>query len=242
MLAPVQKAVQLYNELSTLPYDQEDRIRAIGWQLRGLHRQRPIDADVGVAFLQAQAMAGEAAEAREIASALWHHRKSMSPVMAWNFTICLSDLGMYERSSEMLLIASTYESTAKLTTARALIATGLGDASFFAETADRLQADEAALFRRFAGHPDYLRARQAAVRQVVAPGQVGYTVEIVAKAELDVGIYVSGTFAERRLLEQRIDDAAARVAAEFGVPVDLLPIIETVHDHRAHPPKRHQCR
>ena len=237
--AAAAKVNQLHDELITLPFDQEERILAIGWQLRLLHRQAPNDMPVAVTLMNAIAMAGAAEEARTMASRLWPFRQTMSPLVGWDYLGSLLDLAMYEQAATVLAAVANHLPLAAIAVMRRHIAVGLGDAAFFARLGDRVAPELAPLCQRLAQHSDYFRARQAAVRSVVEGHQVAYTTHLVPSdaetdGELDVGIFVAGDIAARRMLEQRIDDAVARVSAEFGVNGDDLPIIENVHDHRAH--------
>lgn len=237
--AAAAKVNQLHDELITLPFDQEERILAIGWQLRLLHRQAPNDMPVAVTLMNAIAMAGAAEEARTMASRLWTLRQTMSPVVKPDYLDCLIRLAMYEQAAAMLAAVANHFLPADIAPLQRDIAVGLGDAAFFAQLGDHVEPELAPLCQRLAQHSDYFRARQAAVRSVVAGHQVAYTTYLVSPdaetdGELDVGIFVAGDVAARRMLEQRIDDAVAKVSAEFGIEGDALPIIENVHNHRAH--------
>lgn len=233
------KVVQLYNELICLPCDQEERIRAIAWQLRGLHRQQPHEIDIRVALAQATAMSGDAEEARAIAFALWHHRARMDGAVLWSYAECLLDLAMYEKAAEVLERFAGQAALERISAALRDVAIGRGDATFFAGLMTGAAPELVPLLQLLVRHSDYFRARQAAVRRVVEGRQVAYETTLVlsdygSDGEINIGIFVAGDVAERRMLEQRIDDAVAQVSAEFGVPVDTLPIVENVHDHHAY--------
>lgn len=233
---PAAKVNQLYNELIHLPYDQEQRIEQIGWQLRSLMRQQPRDIPVRVALVYALAMAGKAEEARDLAQGLWQFRHAMDAEVQRTYAKSLVDLGLYELAPD-LRDRFAAEDAGVL---ERHIAVGLGNAAFFSVLAEHVPVGLKTLFLALAKCPDYFQARQAAVRAVVAGRQVAYqTIPVPADddgwdAELDVSIYVAGDFRERRLLEDQIDDAVAAVSAEFGLPFDALPIVESVYDIRAH--------
>jgi hypothetical protein len=102
-------SIDLYNRLLELPYSETAEIGRIAWRLRTARLRNPDDATLAVAHLQALTMIGDAQEALELAELVWQRRQILDAQTALSFGAQLKDLGLFERSLELLRSTSALD-------------------------------------------------------------------------------------------------------------------------------------
>ncbi|MBF0304042.1 MAG: hypothetical protein HQL41_00115 [Alphaproteobacteria bacterium] len=232
--APAKRALEEYNRLIALPWSETEEIGKMLWRLKIDRRKMPADLQTAVAYLHCLICAGEASEARMEATDLIHWWRQMDSQLAMSFWQNLLCVGLYE---DAILLANDLQDAEDVATGRIKAAVGLGDAkllrSFFPGPGHVHDTAEYLL-----GRHDHFLAHQRAIREVVADVQLDIDfAESVGDAVGSIFmIYVKGDRAYRRKLEEVIDEATAKVAAEFGQPQDALPLVTLVMSHTAHGP------
>ncbi|MBF0373668.1 MAG: hypothetical protein HQL39_09650 [Alphaproteobacteria bacterium] len=232
---PAERALEEHNRLIALPWSETEAIGRMLWRLRQDRRNMPADLQTAVAYLHCLICAGEASEARMVATDLIHRWRQMDSDAAATFWAALVWLGLYEDALRL----TDDMADAEISEGLAVIAVGLGDAKLLARLRQgEGHAHDTAQF--LLARADHFLAHQRAIRKVVADVQL--SIDFVDSTEDPVGlilmIYVNGDRAYRRTLEEKIDQATAEVAAECGQPEGSLPLTVLVMSHTAHGPTR----
>lgn len=249
---PAEASIDLYNKLISLPCSHKEEIGHIEFRLRALTRKNPGDLRITVALLQALTMLGKAVEAIETADYLWGQRDWLDTEIQLTFLAQLSGLGMFDRAKELaasLLDKPDLRANPVFVELIIHVAVGAGDLDLLRTAADsQAHPAQSRQIKSFLeelqrlGLDSHFEQHQATVQNMIHGRQCSHLpIFFDAEApELSVYIYVNETREERRILENKIDDALVKYYAEEGIdPWLFVPLITThVLDISAgHPPR-----
>jgi hypothetical protein len=234
---PAEVAVELYNRLLSLSYDQEAEIGRIMWRLRGAFSQKRGDERIAVAYLQAQIMTGDARGARETALTIWPKRELLPLEVQYTYGAQLEEIGEFEKCRDLIREATGDTSLPDEVWAWALeCAIGLGDIEWLRKFGpskgdnpvsvllDRLHAD--GLAKAFVVH-------QHVLREVLRPrGFVGYDASVSIADDhptLAISVFLGESRNERRAIEEEFDRRIADLFSQAGVQVSsLVPLVTAI--------------
>lgn len=234
---PADVAVELYNRLLSLSYEQEAEIGRIMWRLSGALAQNRNDERVAVAYLQAQIMSGDAAGAQQTALTIWPRRTFLPLEAKHTYGAQLEEIGQFEKCRDLIReIAGDAQPPEELWGWALGCAVGLGDIGWLrrfgpnggdnslSALLDKLDAD--GLTAAFVVH-------QKALRDVLRPhGFVGYDVSTSFTDDqptMAVSVFVSGNRSGRRALEEELDMHIAHLFDAAGIRVpSLVPLITAI--------------
>lgn len=224
--------VELFNELIHLNPADLDRAGQIEWRLRARLRGQPADRDWQISLIQALMQQGKAAEALAFADEVWAGRAILDRQFLKTFQQQLISLGSYERALELMpaLSASGVLPNDQEHTRCVRLSWLLGDFTTFRNlVAGQSGTPFAEDGRQFCNRVDvlglapYLPDHQKVIRSVVGNRQIQADLKILRELdeddswpELSQVIYVAGTYAERREIEDRLYEGLTGLYASVG--------------------------
>lgn len=225
----------LFNELIHLDPANLDRAGQIEWQLRAKLRGQPADRDWQISLVQALSQQGKAEEALVFADQVWAGRATLSQQLLKTFQQQLISLGLYERALDLMpaLSALGAFSDNQEHARRVQLSWLVGDFETFKNLVIGERDQSMTLFaeegRQFCHRVDslglasHLPDHQRIVRSIIGNRQVQAALKILRELddddswpELSQVIYVAGTYAERREIEDRVYEGLSGLYASVG--------------------------
>ncbi|MDK9720756.1 MAG: hypothetical protein OEL53_06185 [Rhodospirillales bacterium] len=241
--APVNKAIDFYNQLVPLAYDQKDEIGRLAWKLQSLHHKDHRDLDASVALLSALSMLGKANEAHDLANEIWAHRFLLKPQAAATYKSNLFKIGEWDRFYSLSTSLSGGTAHPKDQEAYSVIT---GDAEYLRSLSNVSENDPRfvalAVTMAKAGILDFFTGHQSTVHRSLGGRftNLAYAVfneEDSDDVNLNCVYFIDAPLSERRAIESRIDSDLAAYYLSQGVEPSIYStiLISMVCDIDSHP-------
>ena len=239
--APLEEAVEIFNDLVQRAPEEADALARLEWRLRSVVRARHGDPLPEVALLYALMMTGKAQEAGLLSDRIWHRKHLLGIEQLATYLIVLAQIGSYENATvlfdELRQHRASIPGTTNLDSIGVVIFWGLGDldrlASTIAEASSPMGVWPAFIDEiTEIGFAAQLAERQAIVREKTAGRQVFNQLVLTPGTyrawQLSRYVYLNEDYASRLALEEEIRVSLDEHFKDSNLSIDHWELVNEI--------------